>query len=318
MATDCLELTEKEARQLSQEIVDGISSHDYTLRKKAEETINEFTRLRLRETAFTPVIMPPQKITNDQFDRQLHTSLPVKIVDMEPDSPASISVPLGSTPMQFNINANRYAVYFDRILSPKYYADVDTLLTWYMDIRTVIGDNSVKDMGTELDTKFIAAVDSALVGEGVPNATTGAIQYKNLNAPITRDSLADSTMVMPDSPFALEAETYLTNHITIKHFMKLDRTEMGGDLAQEVLKKGVSVLDGLLDKRWVVTIKKALVPNGHVYQFAKKKFLGKHFQVEDTTMSMKRDAFMLEFWSYMFSGLTIGNTAGVAHVVFQV
>ena len=234
------------------------------------------------------------------------------------DSPASLSVPLGSTPMQYNINATRYAVYFDRILSPKYYADVDTLRTWHMDVRTVLGDNSVKDMGLELDGKFISAFQAMLVSLGATLPTSGTVQWKSMGGPITRDTLWRSLMVMPETPFNFEVQTILINNLTIKLIAALDRIEFGGDLAQDVMKKGTAVLDGLLEKRWVVTIKKSLVPTGRMYQMGDPKAVGKHYTLEDTTMSMKRDAFMLEFFSYRYCGLTLGHSGALAITEFDV
>lgn len=311
-------LSDKEIKLLSADICDGLMSRDPTRQKEAEDAVNEFTRRKLREQSFTDHILPSLPLTNDELDRQLLDPRPIKIVDMEPDSPASVSVPLGSTPMQFNINATRYAVYFDRILSPKYYADVDTLRTWHMDIRQVFSDNSIKDMGAELDSKLLGAVDGFLVSEGATLPTSGSVQYKDMGGPITRDSLWDSLMIMPDTPFSLEVQTLLLNHITIKHVAKLDRIEFGGDLAQDVMKRGTAVLDNLLDKRWVITIKKSLVPTGHMYQFGDPKFIGKHFTLEDTTMYMKREAFMLEFFAYRYCGLTLGHPGALARARFRV
>lgn len=313
-----MELTEKEIRILSADICDGLTSRDPARFKEAEDAVNDFTRRKLREQSFTDHMLPALQLTNDELDRQLLDSRPIKIVDMEPDSPASISVPLGSTPMDYQINATRYAVYFDRILSPKYYADVDMLRTWHMDVRTVLGDNSVKDMGLELDGKYIGAFEAMMVSQGAVLPTSGISQWRSMGGPITRDSLWNSLMVMPESPFNYEVQTLLLNNITIKHVAKLDRVEFGGDLAQDVMKKGTAVLDGLLDKRWIITIKKSLVPTGRMYQQGDIKAVGRHYSLEDTTMYMRREAFMLEFFSYRYCGLTLAHPGALAIVDFQV
>lgn len=310
-------LTEQDTKVLSQSVFEKLASRNPDLVKEAEDAVNEFTRRKMREQGFLRHILPPLPLTNDELDRQVHTAKPIKVVDMEPDSPAAISVPLGSTPEQYQILGNRYAVMFDRILTPKFTADVDDLRTWHMDIRQVLSDNAIKDMLAEEDGKFLRAVDNALVGAGVSLPFSGTVQYKQMNSPITRDSLWDSLKVMPETPFNLEVETLLINNITIKDVAKLNRIEMGGDVAMDVMKKGTSVLDGLLDKRWIVTIKKNLVPTDHMYQFANPKFMGKFYTLEDVTMYLRREAFMLEFFAYSYSGLTIGHTGSVAHIHFN-
>ena len=310
-------LSQEDTKILSQSVFEKLASKNPDLIKEAEDAINEFTRRKMREQGFLRHILPPLSLTNDELDRQVHTAKPIKVIDMEPDSPAAISVPLGSTPQQYQIMATRYAVMFDRILTPKFTADVDDLRTWHMDIRQVLSDNAIKDMLAEEDGKFIGAVDAALVGVGTTLPFSGTVQYKQMNSPITRDSLWDSLKVLPETPFNLEVQTILCNNITIKDVAKLDRVEMGGDMAMDVMKQGTSVLDGLLGKRWIVTIKKSLVPTSHMYHFADPKFIGKFFTLEDVTMYLRREAFMLEFFAYSYSGLTIGHTGSIAHVHFN-
>ena len=113
----------------------------------------------------------------------VNTAKPTKLIVM-PDSPAAISMPLGSTPKQYQILGTRYAVMFDRILTPSFTADVDDLRTWNMDIRQVLSA-----MLAEEERKFIAAVDAARVGVGTTVPLSGTVQYKQMNSPITRDSL---------------------------------------------------------------------------------------------------------------------------------
>ena len=310
-------LSQEDNRVLSASIFEKLASKNADLIKEAEDAINDYTRRKLREQGFLRHILPPLPMTNDELDRQVHTAKPMKVVDMEPDSPAAISVPLGSTPQQYQIMGNRYAVMFDRILTPKFTADVDDLRTWHMDIRQVLSDNAIKDMLAEEDGKFMSAVDAALVGAGVTLPFSGTVQYKQMGSVINRDSLLDSLKVLPETPFNLETQTILLNNITIKDVAKLDRIEMGGDLAMDVMKQGTSVLDGLLGKRWIVTIKKSLVPTNHMYHFADPKFIGKFYTMEDVTMYLRREAFMLEFFAYSYSGLTIGHTGSIAHIHFN-
>lgn len=310
-------LSQEDTKILSAAVFEKLASKNPDLVKEAEDSINDFTRRKMREQGFLRHILPPLPCTNDELDRQVHTAKPIKVIDMEPDSPAAISVPLGSTPQQYQILGTRYAVMFDRILTPKFTADVDDLRTWHMDIRQVLSDNAIKDMLAEEDGKFITAIDNMLVGADTTLPFSGTVQYKSMNGPITRDSLWDSLKILPNTPFNLEVQTILCNNITIKDVAKLDRVEIGGDLAMDVMKQGTAVLDGLLGKRWVITIKKALVATDHMYHFADPKFMGKFLELEAVTMYLRREAFMLEFFAYSYSGLTIGHTGSAAHAYFN-
>ena len=310
------DLSMEEVQLLNQTICDGLDSRDPVRFKEAEDALEDFTRLKMREKGFARNILPIQKVTNDQLDMQQHTSKPYKVFEMEIDSPAAVSVPLGTTPRQYWIKSRRYAVGFSRILTPKFQVDVDELRTYRMDIRQVLSDNAIKDLLTEEDTKFLGQIDEMLIGAGMTQPFTGSVLYQQLSGGITRDSLWDSLKVLPNTPLSLEVQTILLNHITIKEYAKFPRDEMGGDLSADVMKNGVGVLEDVTGRRWISTIKKGLVPTNHVYHFADPKFMGKFLALADTTMYMRREHFMLEFWGYVYNGMTIANIGSAAHIHF--
>ena len=309
-------MTQEESKMLSEAIFEKLSSRDPFLMKQAEDAVNEFTRTKMREDGFYRRIMPPIPITNDELDRQVDTDKPVKVVDKEPDSPAAISIPFATLPTNLYIRGPRYRVMFDRIATPRFTKDVDELRTWIMDIRQVLSDNAIKDMLAEEDGKFIKAVNTALVGPGLTVPTSGTVQHEVIAGGITRDTLCDCLKVMPNTPSNLEVHMVLVNNITIKEVMKFGHNEMGGTLSEDIIKSGWS-LQEFLGVKWVITIKKGLVPTNTMYQFADPKFIGKSYVLEDTTMYMRREAYMLEFFAYETMGGTIGHTSGLARIDFQ-
>lgn len=285
------------------------------MEKTAVDAINDFTRTKMREDGFLRRILPPLQISNDELDRQVDTDKPVKIVDKEPDSPASISVPFATLPQNVYIRGPRYRVHFHRIVSPRFTKDVDELRTYSMDIRQVLSDNAIKDMLAEEDGKFIAAVDSCVGSVGSSPATSGTIQHKNVGTPINRGSIAEMMKLLPSTPSRLETQTVLVNNLLVKDLLKLDRAAIGGDLSQDLLLNGWA--EGTISgAKLIVTIKQDLIEDDEAYLFADPKFIGKFFMIEDTTMYVKREAYMLEFFAYETIGATIGNTSGVAKAVF--
>lgn len=310
-----VKLSQEESKILNATIFEKISSRDPLLEKEAIDAVNDFTRIKMREDGFFRKIMPPVPISNDELDRQVYTDKPVKVVDKEPDSPAAISIPFATLPMNLYIRGQRYLVMMDRIVTPRFTKDVDELRTWIMDIRQVLSDNAIKDMLAEEDSKFITAVDSALVGVGTALPTSGVSQYEQIAGGVSRDSLMEALKIMPSTPFNLEVHTVLVNHITIKDYMKFGRDEMGGDLSVDIMRDGWSE-QNFRGVRHIITVKKDLVATNHEYHFADPKFIGKHYQLEDTTMYIRREAYMLEFFAYETSGATIGHTGGLAHVQY--
>lgn len=313
--TDTLALSQEEARMVNTTLFDKLASRDPMRIKEAADAVNDFTRTKMREDGFFRRIMPPVPISNDELDRQVTTDKPVKVVDKEPDSPAAISVPFATLPMNLYIRGPRYLVMMDRIVTTRFTKDVDELRTWIMDIRQVLSDNAIKDMLAEEDGKFITAVNTALVGAGLTVPTSGVVQHQQLVGGITRDTLWDMMKIMPNTPSSLEVHTCLLNHITIKDVAKFGRTEMGGDLAQDIMQQGWTEQD-FMGVRWIITIKKAIVRTNRVYMFADPKFIGKHYSLEDTTMYIRREAYMLEFFAYETNGATLGHTSGLAAADF--
>lgn len=286
------------------------------MEKRALDAVNDFTRYRMREEGFYRRILPPVQISNDDLDRQVDTDKPVKIVDREPDSPAAISIPFATLPMNLYIRGQRYRVSFDRIVTPRFTKDVDELRTYYIDIRQVLSDNSIKDMLAEEDRKFLAAVDAGLGGSAdAVNATSGVVQWETLYGGITRDTLQDAFKILPRTISRLETGTVLLNNLTIREIMKFGREEMGGDFSQDLFKNGWSE-QNFMNANWVVTIKQDLVPSDSMYLFADPKFMGKSYLLEDTTMYIERKAYMLEFFAYETLGGAIGNTNSLARADF--
>lgn len=309
-------MTQEEAKEASRVIFEKLSSRDPILEKQASDAVQDFTRTKMREDGFYRRIMPPTPVTNEDLDRQVDTDKPVIIVDKEPDSPAAISIPFATLPVNLYIRGPRYRVMFDRIATPRFTKDVDELRTWIMDIRQVLSDNAIKDMLAEEDGKFIKAVNTALVGAGLTVPTSGTVQHEVIAGGISRDTLCDSLKVMPNTPSNLEVHVVLVNNITIKEVMKFGHNEMGGPLSEDIIKDGWS-LQKFLGVNWIITIKKGLVPTNSMYQFADPKFIGKSFVLEDTTMYIRREAYMLEFFAYETMGGTIGHTSGLARIDFQ-
>jgi hypothetical protein len=283
---------------------------DSGMEKQAQDAVNDYIRVRMREDGFARRILPPVQITNDELDRQVDTDKPVKVVDKEPQSPGAISVPFATLPINRYIRGPRFRVMFDRILTPRFTKDIDELRTYDMDIRQILSDNSIKDMLAEEDGKWIAVTNNLLVSQGGTVPETGTVQWRAIAGGITRDTLAEGMKIMPSTPNHLNPSTVLVNNVTIWDVVKFGRDEVGGDLSQELFERGFAERE-IMGVRWIITIKRDLVADGTLFHYAEPKFLGKFFILEDTTMYIDRKAFMLEFFAYESLGACIANVAAV-------
>lgn len=283
--------------------------------KVALDAVNDYTRLKMREDGIFRKILPPIQLANTDLDRQYDTSLPAKIVDMEVDSPAAISVPLAQFPTQVYIRGQRYRVLVSRILSPWFAADVDELRTHVMDIRQVLSDNSIKDMLAAEDAALFNATNTILVGANQTQPFSGIMQWQTMPGSISRNTLWDAKKIMPQTDGHLVPSKCVINNVSIMETCKIGRDEMGGDMSQELFKNGWTEAR-FMDMDWIITIKRWLVPDNTIYLFADPKFMGKFYLLEDTTMFIERRAFFLSYFAYEALGSTIANPYSLVRVDF--
>lgn len=303
------------AQLINSTVLDQLDSSDRGIQKEAADTINDYVRIKMREDGFLRRILPPVAMTNDELDRQVDTDLPVKVVDKEPNSPGAISVPFATLPSNRYIYGPRFRVMFDRILTPRFTKDVDALRTYDMDIRQILSDNSIKDLLAEEDGKWIRTVNALLIAAGTTIPETGAVQWVSLSGGVTRDNLAEAMTTLPKTSRHLNVATVLINNVTIWQVVKYTRDEIGGDMSQDLFKTGFTE-EKIMGVRWIVTIKRDLVPDNTIFLFADPKWMGKFFVLEDTTMYIDRKAYMLEFFAYESIGAAIANVAAVGRVDF--
>lgn len=288
--------------------------------KVAEEASTEYIRTHIKEDSFAFKILPPEKATNDMLDRDLDEKLRI-IEEIEPDGPGAMWVPFETAPTGEYITGPRFAIPFTRVLTPKFVKDIDELRTYKSDIRKILVDNSIKDGLATIDGKFIETVNSIVFNCDAQghNIVTGKKQLIDFYDGLNRETFAEAKKLLPrgaQGRFNLRNYCCLMNDVTAQDLLKLDRGEVGGDLAQEFFKNGLTT-DTIMGVKCLFTIKSALVPDNYVYFFAAPEFLGKAYYLQDWTMYMEKKAYFLEMWSYWTGGFGIGNIAGVALARFN-
>jgi hypothetical protein len=304
-----------ETRILNQTLINGITSRDNNLQKEAADGMNTYLRIRMREDGFARRIINPDTVTEANLDRQVDTAKPTIVRDKEPNSPGAYSVPFGTSPMGHYIRGPRYRVMFDRLISRRFTADVNTLLTYDMDIRQILNDFILKDIMGEEDRNFIAVADYIVGTLNTPNADLGSCQNLQVGS-MSRTNLAYSMKGMPQTNRHLNAAVALVNNITIWDIVAFGRDDVGGNLAEEMFINGFGERQ-IMGLKWIVTIKTDLVPNDVIYHFAEKKYTGDFFILDDITVSTKNENYMIEFFGYECVGAAIANSAAVVRSQFD-
>lgn len=305
---------------LNREIIDAISGADEGNIKSASTAGSNMIRRRIREDGFARNIITPKTVTNDMLDRVPEHDRPVMIEDMEPDSKGAKSIPFGDSADTEFYYGTKYLCVFNAITTPEFTKDINELRTYKMDLRRVITDNALRDIQTEEDTRFIEVINTVTGAFPAKNGTQSgqaghqqAYHYaKSGSGDIGRKEYVECLSSLENQN--LNNGVFLMNRKTAKEFLKMDRSEAGGDLSQELFTSGLKALSEatVFGVRHLFTIKADLVPNDEVYHFAEPEFLGRFYTLQDPTMYVEKKKDILRFSARETISVTIANLSGVA------
>lgn len=279
---------------LNQSFLDKL---DQGLEKEAGVAMSAFVRQKLREDGFTRKILPPTMITAAELDRQL-TEEPTVIVEKEPDSVAA-NLPFLSRPTPRYFAGARYPVTFQKIQSAEFSKSKFELATYRTDIRTVLQENSVKDLQKQEDQNFynnvisVASSNSSVynIGGGftIPSMMQAAKYLLGKQVPI-------GSILMTQSMYA--------------DYLKQPATQVGSELAS-ALTSGEKTLDNFFGFKIIVTNKNDILPDNQVIIFTATQYLGQSYLLQDATVFLKTEADIVNFTTYESIGVGLGNINGV-------
>jgi hypothetical protein len=304
---------------IKRELIDDILHSEDGVVKKASAATSKATRTQIREEGFQRAILSFDMITNDDLDYFGDSELPGVWFELEPDSPPARIIPYNDTPNSFAYRAEKYVVLIAVVSTEEATKNVNHLRTYKTDIRQIVNDNMLRDIHTAEDTAFLAEVDR-IVGNAVNLSTNpdAEVQHINMGAGITRLALKRAVSFLTDRQIPMGVS--LCNQRTANELLAWQRNEVGGDLAEELLRKGLKALDRfeIFGHPYISTIKNGLVGNGVVYQFAPKEFMGNALMLEDVTVTIKKEYDIIRMRAQEQIGLTIGNTRSVQKLNFVV
>ena len=311
----------KEAKEhmIDAQLRDMIAAAEDGQISKVAQAAQDVTRTQIREGSFANKILPPEQIGNERLAKTMTEDL-IVIDDLEPDSPGAKYVPFETVPEGEIITGSRYITPMARIVTPMFTKDIDQLRTYDYPIRKVLTDNSIKDGMATHDRKFIETVNSIVMNTttGKPNdphPVTAKRQFMDFEEDLDRVTFTEATKMLPRGnkygKFVARNYLLLAHENTLRDILKLDRNQIGGDLAEEHWKNGLTSTT-IMGTKCISTIKNHLVPEGYVYFFAEPSFLGHNYTLTDWTMYLNKEAFFIKWFSYWLGGFSFGNIAGMA------
>lgn len=285
---------------------------DPSTRKEAADIgSKEITRLLIREEEFSSKILPPKEVNDSELVVQLDSDQPVVYQWFETSVPQALNVGFRMNPDDYELHVNRVPVTGQMIISPRIYKYEQELRIYPFDVKQMFADNIVKDLGYAVDRSVIAGVDNLLVGAGSNMAWSGSPQWTVASGGWTRNNIVEGLKTLPKTQRSLKPELCLANTVTLMDFVKYTRDTAGGDMSEDMLKKGFTEKE-MFGVKWLGTIKRYLIGDGTFYQFAAPKFLGVYriFQQPQMYIEFKNHKYM--FFCDKMLGVNLINHGGIA------
>jgi hypothetical protein len=278
---------------LNQSFLDKI---DQGLTKEAGAAMSAFVRQKLREDGFTRKILNPVQITASELDRQL-TEEPTVIVEKEPDSVAA-NMPFNGRGQIRYFKGVRYPVTFQKVESDTFVKSKFELATYRTDIRTILQENSVKDLQEQEDKNFYNNIVSIATANSNVSTISGGFTVPNLMNAVKKllaKKLPVGSILMTQAMYA--------------DLLSQPATTIGSGVAGE-LYTGQRSLDNFFGYKIITTNKADILPTNRVIIFAPQEYLGQFYSLQDATVFLKTEADMISFRTYEAIGSGIGNVNG--------
>lgn len=284
---------------LNQSFLDKI---DQGMTKEASVAMSAFVRQKLREDGFTRKILAPALVTAADLDRQT-TEEPTIIIEKEPDSIAA-SIPFVGRPEIRYFKGSRYPVTFNKIESVEFKKSKFELATYRTDIRTVLQENSIKDLQKQEDQTFYNAVTTIAAANSNVFSISGGFTVQTLMNGV-KNLIAKQ---LPVGTILMTQEMYAD-------LLKQPATQVGSGVAGSLM-TGQSNLDNFYGWKIITTNKNDILPNNQAIAFAPPQYLGQFLMLQDAMVFLKTEADMVSFLTYEAVGVGIGNVNGAVVLNF--
>ena len=264
--------------------------------KEAGVAMSAFVRQKLREDGFTRKILEATMVTAAELDRQT-TEEPTIIVEKEPDSVAA-NLPFLGRPEPRYFTGSRYPVTFGKIQSAEFKKSKFELATYRTDIRTVLQENSVKDLQKQEDENFYYSMMAVAQAAGNVYSVSGGFTVANLMEGIkylAKKQVPVGSILMTQSMYA--------------DLLKQPSTQVGSPLASALL-AGERSLDNFYGFKIITTNKNDILPDTRAVIFTAPQYLGQFYLLQDATVFLETKADMVSFTTYSAPGIGIGNVNG--------
>ncbi len=274
-----------------------------------------YIRRFLRERSIVRRLLDFQPATDADLVRLPNEEMPVIWGTLQNASKGAVSLSMKDTADQETFWRNSFVIRFFVVSSPEYYKNTFELKGHIQDTIKHLTEDMILDLEEEEDRHWFSASDD-VVGPLDGTGLSGYTQHFYFGE-FSRDTHVDSQFLFTDKK--LPKGINVVNERFMGNFQKLNRTEIGGDLSQDLFTKGGEALaEGVIGGvTHLFTSKNEYVPDNVMYKYTAADYLGVAREHQKPTLFMEKKKRTLFFSVEEIIAMSIVNVAGVIKGVFE-
>lgn len=292
-------------QELNNRFLQDLYSSDNGIAKTAAADLNDWLHTYQRQDGVWRKVLPTTPITKEDFAEALETRDPFVIRPIVPKSMGAFTVNFDTGTATYTMYAEKYAIYLQRVMTPKYRIDKIYLTQYKGDLTQIFKDLMLQDMLATEDIMGVTQLNAICGEKHALNDEVGIKQYIDGGLEINTESVTYGVMGLTLGTNNLNpAQALVHRSFWWSLIATFQAYKQGDRLAEDAILGKTSVLEeSLAGISWKTALEQSLIPRNTMYVMAEPKYCGEFVTYEDATIFTKVDD---NIWFETFAHETIG------------
>lgn len=297
--------TQVPQQELNNRFLDDLFSTDNGISKTAAADLNDWLHTYQRQDGVWRKVLPTTPVTKEEFAEALDTRDPFIIRPIIPKSLGAFTVNFDTGTATYTMYAEKYAIYLQRIMTPKYRIDKIYLTAYKGDLTEIFKDLMLQDVLATEDIMGVTQLNAICGEKHVINPEVGIKQYIDGGIDINTENVMYGVKGLVLGTNNLNPAQGLVHRSFWWSLIAAFKAYHQGDrLAEDaILGKTSALEESLCGISWKTALEQSLIPINTMYVLAEPKYCGEFVTYEDATIFTKVDD---NIWFETFAHETIG------------
>ena len=308
-------------QELNNRFLEDLYSPDLGIRKTAAADLNDWLHTYQRQDGVWRKVLPTTPVTKEDFAEALDTRDPFIIRPIIPESLGATTVNFDTGTATYTMYAEKYAIYLQRIMTPKYRIEKIYLTAYKGDLTAIFKDLMLQDVLAVEDFMGITQLNAICGVKHEFNPEVGTKQYIDGGLVIDTESVTYGVMGLTLGKKNLNPAQALVHRSFWWSLISTFKAYKQGDrLAEDAILGKTSVLEeSLAGISWKTALEQTLIPRNTMYVMAEPKYCGEFVTYEDATIFTKvEDGIWFETFAHETIGMQFANRAAGLRVDYGV